>query len=295
MKHLLWGAVPLAMLALSGCQSKPEGQAVATVDGQAITTQGLDAELTDAPSDVDHVAYRKTILPQIVDRTLLAQAAKKMGIDKSPEFGVQRDREEQKLLVELLAKKLANSVPLPTVEAVDRYIAAHPYEFAQRQKFYVDQIRFAKTASTEALLQLGQNKTLDALAAALTNNATPFTRDHVLIDSAFLDPAVAGQVAKQPSGDPILLPYNGLYTANVIIQRIPTPMTGNAARNLAGEILRRKAIADAMGQTLKKARQDATITYQAGYKPDSKTPADSKAIQDATSRTGGAATSGAAR
>lgn len=295
MKHLFWSAVPLAALALSGCQSKPEGQAVATVDGQAITTQGLDAELSDAPADVDRVAYRKTILPQIVDRTLLAQEARKMGIDKSPEFIAQRDREEQRLLVEMLAKKLANSVPLPTVEAVDRYIAAHPYEFAQRQKFYVDQIRFAQPASTDTLLQLGQNKTLDALATALTASAMPFTRDHVLIDSAFLDPAVAAQVAKQPLGDPILLPYNGLYTANAIIQRIPTPMTGNVARNLAGEILRRKAIADAMGETLKKARKDAAITYQAGYKPDAKAPADSKVIQDATSRTGGTTRSGAAR
>ncbi len=280
MKHWSWSVVPLALLALSGCQSKPEGKGVAQVDGQAITTQVLDAELADAPPGVDRLAYRKAILPQLVDRTLLVQAAQKMGIDKTPEFAAQRERQEQKLLVEMLARKLAATVPVPNVQAVDAYIAAHPYEFAQRQKFYVDQIRFAQPASTEALLALGQFKTLDALADALTRNATPFTRDHVLVDSAFLPAAIAAQMAKQPSGDPILLPYQGTYTANAIVQRMAAPVTGEPARALAGEILRRKAIADALGQTLKEQRKKASIAYEPGFKPDGKA-ADSKTVRDA--------------
>ncbi len=280
MKHWSWSVVPLALLALSGCQSKREGKGVAQVDGQAITTQVLDAELADAPPGVDRLAYRKAILPQLVDRTLLVQAAQKMGIDKTPEFAAQRERQEQKLLVEMLAQKLAATVPVPNVQAVDAYIAAHPYEFAQRQKFYVDQIRFAQPASTEALLALGQFKTLDALADALTRNATPFTRDHVLVDSAFLPAAIAAQVAKQPSGDPILLPYQGTYTANAIVQRMAAPVTGEPARALAGEILRRKAIADALGQTLKEQRKKASIAYEPGFKPDGKA-ADSKTVRDA--------------
>ncbi|WP_294307521.1 SurA N-terminal domain-containing protein [uncultured Sphingomonas sp.] len=280
MKHWSWSVVPLALLALSGCQSKPEGKGVAQVDGQAITTQVLDAELADAPPGVDRLAYRKAILPQLVDRTLLVQAAQKMGIDKTPDFAAQRERQEQKLLVEMLAQKLAATVPVPNVQAVDAYIAAHPYEFAQRQKFYVDQIRFSQPASTEALLALGQFKTLDALADALTRNATPFTRDHVLVDSAFLPAAIAAQVAKQPSGDPILLPYQGTYTANAIVQRMAAPVTGEPARALAGEILRRKAIADALGQTLKEQRKKASIAYEPGFKPDGKA-ADSKTVRDA--------------
>lgn len=281
MKNLSWSLVPLTMLALSGCQSKPEGQVAAQVDGQAITTQALDAELADAPPGVDRLVYRKAILPQLVDRTLLAQAAQKMGIEKTPEFVAQRERQEQKLLIEMLAQKLANTVPVPNVQAVDAYIAAHPYEFAQRQKFYVDQIRFAKPASTDALLALGQFKTLDALADELTRDAVPFTRDHVLIDSAYLDPAIAAQVAKQAMGDPILLPYQNSYTANAIIQRLATPMTGEPARALAAEILRRKAIADALGQKLKEQRQKASISYEAGFKPADKPAADSKAVRDA--------------
>ncbi|WP_428968941.1 SurA N-terminal domain-containing protein [Sphingomonas sp. Xoc002] len=280
MKHWSWSAVPLALLALSGCQSKPEEKGVAQVDGQAITTQALDAELADAPPGVDRLAYRKAILPQLVDRTLLVQAAQNMGIDKTPEFAAQRERQEQKLLVEMLARKLADTVPVPNVQAVDAYIAAHPYEFAQRQKFYVDQIRFAQPASTEALLALGQFKTLDALADELTRNATPFARDHVLVDSAFLPAAIAAQVARQPSGDPILLPYQGRYTANAIVQRMAAPVTGEPARALAGEILRRKAIADALGQTLKAQRQKASISYETGFKPDSKA-ADGKTVRDA--------------
>lgn len=293
MKKLSWSAVPLAMLALSGCQSKPEGQVAAKVDGQAITTQALDAELADAPSGVDRLAYRKAVLPQIVDRTLLAQAAQKMGLDKTPEFAAQREREEQKLLIQMLAQKLANTAPVPNVQAVDAYIAAHPYEFAQRQKFYVDQIRFAKPPTTDALLALGRFTTLDALADELTRNATPFTRDHVLIDSAYLDPAVAAQVAKQAFGDPILLPYKDGYTANAIVQRMAAPTTGEPARGLAAEILRRKAIADALGQKLKEERQKASISYEAGFKPAGKPAAVSQAVSDAAGQV--SAKSGAPR
>lgn len=284
MRHLLWSAAPLALLALSGCQSGSDGPAAAKVDGRVISTQALDAELKDAPPTVDRLTYRRTVLPQVIDRDLLAQAARQMGLDKTPEFAAQRDREEQKLLVGLLAEKLASTLPAPSVQAVDRYVAANPNEFAQRQKYFVDQIRFAKPASTEALIALGQYKTLDALADALTQSATPFVRDHVLVDSAFLDPAIAGAMAKQPLGDPILVPFEGNYTANAILQRLPTPVSGNDARSLAAEILKRKAIADAMGQKLKEQRKAASISYEPGFKPDGKASGNSKAIAEATSR-----------
>jgi len=292
-KHLLWSAAPLALLLLSGCQSRSEGPAAAKVDGRDIPVATLDAELKDAPPNIDRVAYRKTILPQVIDRDLLAQAARQMGLDKTAEFAIARDREEQKLLIAMLAQKLANTLPAPTGQAIDVYIAAHPYEFAQRQKFYVDQIRFAKPSSTEALMALGQYKTLDALADALTQNAATFTRSHVLVDSAFLDPAIAGAMTKQPLGDPILVPLDGFYTANAIVQRMAEPLTGPAARGLAAEILRRKAIADALGKALQDQRKAASIAYQPGFQPAAKTsgtsPGTSKVVEDAAGRAAGTA------
>jgi hypothetical protein len=98
--------VPLLALVASGCDSgstpkAPTGQVVATVDGEEITVRQLQAELSRAVAvpPAQQKEQRRAALNFIVERTVLADEARKEGIDKDPEFVLLNQRATDTLLV----------------------------------------------------------------------------------------------------------------------------------------------------------------------------------------------------
>jgi peptidyl-prolyl cis-trans isomerase C len=106
---------------VAGCHAKPTGQVVATVDGDEITLTELNAELAtmQIPANADKKLVQNAALERIVERKLLANAARQDGIDQNPEFIVRRQQLEDALLVQLLAKKVASTVKAPAAGAID--------------------------------------------------------------------------------------------------------------------------------------------------------------------------------
>ena len=67
---------------LGGCQKEATGQVAAVVNGEEITLQEINAELAQlqVPEGVDRAQVQQAALQRIVDRRLLAQAAKEDGL-----------------------------------------------------------------------------------------------------------------------------------------------------------------------------------------------------------------------
>lgn len=88
MKQLLIAALLAGTSLLAACDQEPTGQVAAVVNGEEITLQEINAELAglNVPQGVDEKRVRQAALQRIVDRRLLAQAAKEEGVDQSPEF-----------------------------------------------------------------------------------------------------------------------------------------------------------------------------------------------------------------
>src|SRR5215469_14989534 len=163
---------PLIAMALAGCHflhlgqaSQPVGQVVATVNGQEITVRELNAELSQV--NVTDPKLRKAAeqyaLRAIIARKILAQTARAQGLDKTPEFAIQRDRATEALLAQALAAKVAASVPAPTPEEAQNLITAHPNSFAERKIFTVDQIRTAGPLDQAVVAALKPLNTLDQI------------------------------------------------------------------------------------------------------------------------------------
>ena len=130
-----WGALKLtqrqllilvAVLAISACHRAPAGttgQVAATVDGREITVRQLSAELNGAPPApaAAQKLQQRAALNFIIQRTILADAARKQGLDKDPNFILLNERASDALLVQQLQAKIAANVPPPSPEEVAQF------------------------------------------------------------------------------------------------------------------------------------------------------------------------------
>ena len=163
------GAAAL-LVVLSGCTKKPGGQVVAVVNGVEITQQELNTELQGAnvPEGADQKKVMPVLLQRVIDRKLVAQLAKSVGLDKTPAYLTQLRVIQENLLVNQYAQKIAKTINLPDAAALDDFINGHPTIFTQRKRYTLNQIVFAPPSDPAVLQQLEPTHSLDAIAAVLT-------------------------------------------------------------------------------------------------------------------------------
>jgi len=91
MKKLIFiAALALVLIAAVGCDISKKGNVVATVNGQVITSDELDAEMDNIPSQYKmfmmNAEGKKRILDSMITRELVIQEADKEGLTKNPEI-----------------------------------------------------------------------------------------------------------------------------------------------------------------------------------------------------------------
>jgi EpsD family peptidyl-prolyl cis-trans isomerase len=266
----------VACVALSGCgQKKPSGQVVATVKGKEITSVELSNELGgfQAPSAEVRKAAERQALSAIITRKVLAQAAEKAGIAKTPAFAQQEQSLRERLLIQDWQQQIAKNVPPPSHEEVAKFITDHPDLYGQHKIFETDQVRFPRPANPEILKQLEPAKTLEDVKAFLTTNKVPFQEGKSEFDALRLDPALEAQIAKLPPGEVFLVPAQGLVIASLITNTRVEPVTNDIATRHATEYLKgqrtQQALQNQFGNVLAAAKKD--IVYSKAYEPP-KTP-----------------------
>jgi peptidyl-prolyl cis-trans isomerase C len=259
-------------VALAGCSKKPTDQVVAIVNGEEISLPELNAELGNAqvPAGVDKKMVQQQLLQRLVDRRLLAQAAKEQGLDRDPAFIVEQRRVNESLLVEKLAKRTNDTIPVPTAADIDKFIAGNPSLFAGRQLYSVDQIAFATPADPTQLKALEPAKTMAEVAGVLQQLGIKFQRANRVVDSATVPPEQMQKITSLPKGEPFVVPSNGQVTVNVIVGGKAEPLPETQSRAMAVRALRSQSLAKLGEARLKEARTKAKIDYQTGFAPPAK-------------------------
>ena len=271
----------LAVL-VSGCNrggGTPKGQVVATVNGDDITIHELNSELALArpPADVPRKTVEQVVLGRVIERKMLADAARDRKLDKNPDFILAERRVEDGLLVQALQRDIARKVPLPTREAAEKYIEAHPDQFGQRKIYTIDQIQFLRPANLTTL-GLEKANTMADVVQVLSSNKIEFRRANATIDALTVNPALTAEIGKilarnpqevfmfadQPQGAPAPVMF-----VNKVIDTKVTPYSGEAAITLAQQLVQREAVQKALVASLASFRAAAKdkIKYAAGYGP----------------------------
>lgn len=255
--------------AVSSCDRKAEGQTVAVVNGEEITSAELNAELSrlNIPASADKTKIRSQVLKAIVDRRLLAQQAKSDGIDKSPEFLSRQRRANEDLLLNMYAQRQASTSKLPTPQEIAAFQNSRPELFAQRAVWDLDQLTYATPKDAAALKDLPGTHSLDAVAAVLTKAGIAFNRQKNRINTGVMPHDLFTHLAALPPGEPFIVPAGDRSIASVIVGREPQAPNPDEARALAVQGMRQADSQKFMETRLNSLRSSAKIEYQPGFGP----------------------------
>lgn len=289
-KRLFLVAAPLALAACGGKADTPTGQVVANVNGEEITTTDLESELNGAaaPTPEGQKNLQRMALENIINRTILAQAAEAEGLAKGPEFAVIERKAKQAALVELLQRKLGKTIPQPGNEEIDNFISDNPSMFANRRIFVVDQI-VVPQANEEMLKALQPVKSMAEAQTVLQKLNVKGNNTVGVIDALTVPPQAAQQIAALPPGEVFIIPANGALRINNIRSSQVDPITGAQAQAIAKELLSRQrgqtAMQAALGERIKAGR--AEVKYNDAFAPP-KPPANAPAGAPAKAAAGAA-------
>ncbi|ATE67124.1 peptidyl-prolyl cis-trans isomerase [Rhizorhabdus dicambivorans] len=270
MKRARTGAL-LALALLGGCGKAPKGQVLAIVNGREITAQQLDAEMRDMtiPATIDRRMLTRVVLQGVIDRDLQVEEARRQDLDDTPEYRAQLKRREEELLVSMLGQKAVQTVPMPADEDIRNYIAAHPLQFARRQRLLFERISFTPPKDVARLrAAIEAAPTLEAAAGILQSMAIAGERGQGAIDTAQIDPDLAAKLDKTPAGKPVLLPQGDLLAVAAITGREPIATPPAEARLTAARGVRAEDLLHESQAQVAAARAKAEIQYEPGWAPD---------------------------
>lgn len=268
-----WLLAAVSALSLTGChKGTPSGQVVARVNGEEITQTELTAEL--AMAGVPPVARDKAgpaMVQRLVDRKLLAQAAKNHGIDKDPTFIILRQRGDEMLLVQRYLQRQSQTANQPPGDdEVQDYLRSHPAVSDQRQQLSLDQVQFPAPTDDAEVKALQKVATVDELLSVLRGRGIQFKRNASQADTATLPDNMLASINRLKPGEPLVILGGPVITAVAVTGRQPVPV--NAAQ--ANAIAKQRMIAEQINKRLQQEgialRQAADIQYGKGMAPPAK-------------------------
>jgi EpsD family peptidyl-prolyl cis-trans isomerase len=265
-------AVACVGLAACGDGGQPKGQVVAKVGKEEVTALDLQTALANfkAPNAQIRKAAEQQALAQIVQRKLLAQAARKQKLDKTPEFARQEQQMAETLLIRDWQEKLVKAVPAPNSDEVNQFIAAHPDLYSARKIFSVDVVRFQAPNDPALAKALQPMHTLDEVRTVLTERKIPFASNATQIDALAVDPRFVDQLLKIKPDDVFVVPQaNNVVTAGHVSGVRVDPAPNNIAVRHATEYLRRTRVQEAVNRQFGSVVQQGLkeIKYAKGYEP----------------------------
>jgi EpsD family peptidyl-prolyl cis-trans isomerase len=265
-------AIACVGLAACGGGGQPTGQVVAKVGKEEVTALDLQSALANfkAPNAQVRKAAEQQALAQIVQRKLLAQAARKQKLDKTPEFARQEQQMTEALLVRDWQDKLVKAVPAPNSDEVNQFIAAHPDLYSARKIFSVDVVRFQPPNDPTLAKALQPLHTLDDVRAVLTEHKIPFASNATQIDALTVDPRFVDQLLKVKPDDVFVVPQaNNVVIAGHISGVRIEPAPNDIAVRHATDYLRRTRVQEAVNRQFGSVVQQGLkeVKYAKGYEP----------------------------
>lgn len=266
--RLLILGTSLSLLALAACgDKKPEGQVVAVVDGDEITSQEVNGELGAAANgEGTDQQLRNGALEQVIRRRLLAQVASEEGIENSPEYILRKRKLEENLLIQMLGEKYVRDVKQPSAQDVQTMMQENPQAFANRTVFAVDQIVFQKPERDEVVAALAPTKSMDEVVSVLNRFGVKFQRGSNTLDSANLPPAAFEQFKRVGTSEPMIIPSGATIGVVQIVNSKEVAPADDVARNVASNAFIKRQVEEKMKERLDALRKSAKVEYQSGFK-----------------------------
>ena len=234
---------------LTGCGKKSgdqaavaKGQIVAHVGDQVVTTQELENEfrLANVPADKQKdPEFIKRVLSELVVRKYLLQQALAAKLDREPGVLLDLLRSREQVLENAFLMRTVGSKAPGKVD-VDKYIANNPSKFANRKLLSVEQIGFLFGPASQSVVDANKNaKSLDEIDQQLTSAGISHSRQMGMLNSG----EIPHNSIEAKKADDVFFVRSG---PNGVFFKVKgeeaRPLEGEAAANLARQLLRADAL-----------------------------------------------------
>jgi len=264
----------LAVL-LSGCEkpaSSAKSETVATVAGDKIS----EAELNLAVSRLGELGEtqaaeaKSKLLQALIDQRLVAQAAKKAGLDKEPAVGIAVAHAGRQVLAEAYAERNFKDVAKPSDTEIAEYFSQHPELFSQRRIYRIQELDLAVDPSRMAEVEekLKSSHSIGDFVNWVKEQGIE-GKSAVAVKPAEQIPApLLARLSQMKDGQVSLLPGR---PGHVVIQQLlesqMQPVSLEQSKNAIERALTIQKRKELMDAELKKLREAAKIEYTSGYAP----------------------------
>jgi EpsD family peptidyl-prolyl cis-trans isomerase len=247
-------------------QSTSKGQVVAHIGDEVVTTQEFENELRWAnipvskQKDPDTI---KKVLGDLVLRKYLLQQAISAKLDREPGVLLDLLRSREQILASAFLTRKVSSKP-PGKADIDSYIVQNPAKFSGRKILTIEQIGFPLGPDSQSVIDANREaKSLDEIDQQLTSAGIPHGRQMAMLNSGDI-PQDLFAATEAKKADDVFFIRSG---ANGVFFKIkgeePRPLEGEAAADLARQILRADALKAEAGMAGVSANLDAK--YEGDY------------------------------
>lgn len=281
-KHASFIALAILAVLASGCE-KPatavKNEAVATVDGDKISEAELNLALSGlgALSEAQAAEAKIRLLQALVDQRLVAQAAKKAGLDKAPEVAIEMEQASRQVLVEAYAERSFKDVEKPSETEIAEYYNQHPELFSARRIYRIQELDLTLEPSRlpEVDAKLKSSHSMGDFVSWVKEQGIE-GKTAVAVKPAEQIPApLLGRLSQMRDGQVTVLQGR---PGHVLVQQLQEsqlqPVSLEQAHKAIEQAIaveKRKVL---MAADLKKLRETAKVEYASGYAPASEANAE---------------------
>ena len=274
----------VACLGLASCGGgQPKGQVVATVGKDEVTALDLQSQLANyhAPNAQARKAAEQQALNSIVQRKVLADAARDLKIDRTPEYARQKKQLDEALLVKVWQDQLVRAVPTPSQDEAQLFVGQHPDLYSAHKQFVIQGVRFATPTDPSLAEALKPLNTMDEVKALLTARNIQFAPAGGTVDSLSVDPRITEQFIKLPPGSVFVFPQGNAVFAGTVTDVKTDSVPSDVALRHATQLLKQQRIQETVARRFGAAVQSGlkNVKWAKGYappKPPAKAPAPAK-------------------
>jgi EpsD family peptidyl-prolyl cis-trans isomerase len=237
-------------IGLTGCGKNGEGQGaasngqiVARVGDQVITTQELDTEfrLANVPNDKrQNPEIVKRVLGELVTRKFLVQQALAAKLDREPSVLLDILRSREQVLANAFGgREVATKIAALTKVDIDKFIADNPAKFSDQQIFHVERISFAIGPNAQSIVDATKGlNSLEEVDQKLTGQGVSHDRSSGTLNSADLPAELLKLVQTKKQGNVFFARAGQSGVFFQVNSEEPHPVDGAAAAALARQLMR---------------------------------------------------------
>ena len=259
----------LSLALLGGCGRKEaakDTQVAAKVNGQEITVSQINFALSRLGQQIPQDKLKQVsaqALNQLVNQTLLEQAAIKDKLDRDPQVLQAIEAAKLQILAQSYAEKQVGNTAKPTDAQISQYYNDHPDLFSQRKIYKLQELQIqAKPEQFDAVKQqLTGSGNMGDFVNWLKSQGIPFQGGETVQAAEQIPLPLLDRLAKLNPGQAALVNNNGTLLVIVVAAAQPQPVTLDQAKAQITAFLTNQARQKAVTDLVKNLKDSGKVEY----------------------------------